>query len=59
MLLQVMFKGFEEARVALTTLMFTIPCCVIVGVEYGVFMKGQLVTVSAITAYAARPQCLP
>lgn len=43
---QVAFKGYEEARVALTTLLFTIPCCIIIGVEYGVFMDGKLKTVS-------------
>eukprot|EP00877_Chromochloris_zofingiensis_P010644 jgi/Chrzof1/5833/Cz16g17160.t1 len=40
---QLMFKGYEEARVALTTLLFTIPCCILIGVEYGVFMNGRLV----------------
>lgn len=39
---QVAFKGYEEARVALTCLLFTIPCCIIIGVEYGVFMNGKL-----------------
>lgn len=43
--LQVAFKGYEEARVALTCLLFTVPCCVIIGVEYGVFMDGKLKTV--------------
>lgn len=42
---QLMFKGYEEARVALTTLLFTIPCCILIGVEYGVFMNGRLVQV--------------
>lgn len=37
-----MFKGYEEARVALTSLLFTVPCCIIIGVEYAVFMKGEL-----------------
>ena len=41
---QVAFKGYEEARVALTCLLFTIPCCIIIGVEYGVFMNGKLMT---------------
>lgn len=41
-LLQVAFKGYEEARVALTCLLFTMPCCIIIGVEYGVFMNGEL-----------------
>lgn len=41
-----MFKGYEEARVALTSLLFSMPCCIIMGVEYAVFMKGKLVTVS-------------
>ena len=45
---QLMFKGYEEARVALTTLLFTIPCCVLVGVEYGVFEKGALVKVGGV-----------
>ncbi len=44
---QLMFKGYEEARVALTTLLFTVPCCVIVGVEYGVFNSGTLIKVGA------------
>ena len=39
---QLMFKGYEEARVALSTLLFTAPCCVIIGVEYGLFEKGTL-----------------
>jgi hypothetical protein len=39
---QVAFKGYEEARVALTCLLFSIPCCIIIGVEYGVFMNGEL-----------------
>lgn len=39
---QVAFKGYEEARVALTCLLFTMPCCIIIGVEYGVFMNGDL-----------------
>ncbi len=42
---QLMFKGYEEARVALATLLFTVPCCVLVGVEYGVFEKGTLMRV--------------
>ena len=37
-------KRYEEARVALTTLLFTIPCCILIGVEYGVFMQGALVS---------------
>jgi len=40
---QLMFKGYEEARVTLTTLLFTIPCCVLIGVEYGVFNSGTLI----------------
>jgi len=44
--MQVAFKGYEEARVALTSLLFTIPCCIIIGVEYGVFMDGKLKRVS-------------
>jgi hypothetical protein len=28
--------------VAVTCLLFTIPCCIIIGVEYGVFMNGKL-----------------
>jgi hypothetical protein len=43
---QLMFKGYEEARVALTTLLFTVPCCILIGVEYGVFNNGELVQVS-------------
>lgn len=42
LLWQVAFKGYEEARVALTCLLFTIPCCIIIGVEYGVFINGEL-----------------
>lgn len=42
-----MFKGYEEARVALTALLFTAPCCVIIGVEYGVFMHGEIKKVSS------------
>lgn len=42
---QLMFKGYEEARLALATLLFTAPCCVLVGVEYGVFEKGTLMRV--------------
>lgn len=41
-----MFKGYEEARVALSCLLFTIPCCIIIGVEYGIFNKGELRRVS-------------
>lgn len=41
-MVQVAFKGYEEARVALTTLLFTVPCCIVIGVEYGVFMDGKL-----------------
>jgi hypothetical protein len=40
---QLMFKGYEEARVALTALLFSVPCCVLAGVEYGVFQRGELV----------------
>ncbi|KAI8472414.1 MAG: hypothetical protein J3K34DRAFT_519751 [Monoraphidium minutum] len=40
---QLMFKGYEEARVALTALLFSVPCCVLVGIEYGVFNGGELV----------------
>jgi hypothetical protein len=47
---QVAFKGYEEARVALTTLLFAMPCCVIIGVEYGVFMNGKLKTVRRAAA---------
>jgi hypothetical protein len=43
---QVAFKGYEEARVALTCLLFTVPCCIIIGVEYGIFMNGELKKVS-------------
>lgn len=45
--MQVMFKGYEEARVALTSLVFTMPCCIIMGVEYAVFMDGVLKRVGA------------
>ena len=50
---QVAFKGYEEARVALTCLLFTMPCCIIIGVEYGVFMNGELKRVSS----RALPTC--
>lgn len=40
--LQLMFKGYEEARVAMSTLLFVMPCCIIIGVQYGVFMGGKL-----------------
>uniref|UniRef100_A0A383WCR9 Uncharacterized protein n=1 Tax=Tetradesmus obliquus TaxID=3088 RepID=A0A383WCR9_TETOB len=39
---QVMFKGYEEARVALSALLFSMPCCIIIGIEYGIFMGGKL-----------------
>jgi hypothetical protein len=39
---QLMFKGYEEHRVALVTLLFTMPCCILMGVEYAVFMGGKL-----------------
>jgi hypothetical protein len=50
---QVAFKGYEEARVALTCLLFTIPCCIIIGVEYGVFMNGGLKKVSRHSIYCS------
>lgn len=40
--MQVMFKGYEEARVALSALLFSMPCCIIIGIEYGIFMGGKL-----------------
>jgi hypothetical protein len=43
---QVMFKGYEEARVAMSALLFTMPCCIIIGIEYGIFMGGKLRKVS-------------
>jgi hypothetical protein len=42
-----MFKGYEEARVALSALLFTMPCCIIIGIEYGIFMGGKLRNVRA------------
>lgn len=42
---QLMFKGYEESRVALGALLFTLPCCVLIGIEYGLFEKGQLIKV--------------
>jgi hypothetical protein len=42
-----MFKGYEEARVALSALLFTMPCCIIIGIEYGIFMGGKLRKVRA------------
>jgi hypothetical protein len=43
---QLMFKGYEESRVALTALLFTMPCCILMGVEYAVFMGGDIKQVS-------------
>ncbi|KAF8059651.1 NLRC3 [Scenedesmus sp. PABB004] len=41
---RVMFKGYEEARVALVTLLFALPAVVVGAVEYAVFMRGRLKT---------------
>jgi hypothetical protein len=45
-----MFKGYEEARVALSALLFTMPCCIIIGIDYGIFMGGKLRKVTVIAA---------
>jgi hypothetical protein len=40
---QLNFRGYEEARVALTALAFTLPAAAAVGIEYAVFNRGALV----------------